>query len=259
MTLLLQFSSCKLSKTESPPETGLSVICTSYPELTEMPRYEPTVAELQNTMFPQKYKYYKHRCHVSLENGSIVISDKSVTTSQHILKGNYGYFVGVDLGEFGGWCKYYEYGSNEGALFAKSNCYALISVDLDKGYMISKKASAEQNGITHITKLTREKDSSEWNAELITSFVGAPLCYAYSDTDHLIYITTSSELLKIDLEGGECATLTTPSYYSYLFPQTMVMHKGKLLLGALTGVFEYDLSSDTSAFYRMEFEKYISE
>lgn len=253
ITTIVQFSSCKKVDDDETVITGLSVTCTSYPEMTVMPIYEPTVSELQNTMFPTIYKYSGHRCHVAIENGNVVVSDKFVKDTVNIFKGNCGYFVGVDNGEFGGWCKYYEYGSAECTTFSENNCYGLLSSGLDTGYLIAKKPNS---ATTYVARLTR---GSEWKSKAIASFDGAPRCYAHSEENNVLYVATDVALMKISLGNGQVTELSVPKYWSYLFPETMVVHGDKLLLGAVTGVFEYDLSTDSTAFYRMEYEKYLSE
>ena len=114
-------------------------------------------------------------------------------------------------------------------------------------------------GESQVSKLIRDGDKDYWRTEVITEFSGSPGCYVYHEATNALYVSTSSALLKLDLNSGSVSELTIPEYWGYLFPNSMIILENKLLIGTVVGVFEYDLDNGRNSFYLMEYEKYLAD
>ena len=172
-------------------------------------------------------------------------------TNQYLLSMNNGYFTGVDLGEFGGHCKYYQYfnaDNAEGVLVTDESCYGLFSkspTDNDNGYLISGVWNMRTTGTSKIHRLYRTQDSWKW--ETLLEFDSTPRCYLYLHDSNELYIATWKQLLKVSLD--DCVVTVLSEHESLEYSDSIVKHNGKLYVGLFIGVLEYDLETGDTIWY----------
>ena len=92
----------------------------------------------------------------------------------------------------------------------------------------------------------------EYSVERLARFDSTPCSFALSESGNDIYIATyTSGLIRVTLDGAT-ETLIPDEAWSGLIPSsTMVELDGKLYVGALMGIFEYDIATGESAWYPM--------
>lgn len=235
----------------------LSVTCITFPEMKKI-----KAAEINNDMgleLDTRYqKYNDYYCFVAEEKGKLILTCKE-NQEEHsrFMAMNYGYFLGSEYGEYGGLCKYYPYGETEGELVSSSCCTGLFSINYDLGYMISSDWVMSTSGHSALYRLSRG-EGPNWSYDVIANFDSYTLCYLLSEDKSTLYVATFKQLLKINLEDGNVTVLHSPEYWVHLGPYSIVELEGSLYLGMTVGVYEYELETGKTAWYPIEYEKYVS-
>lgn len=200
--------------------------------------------------------YHEYGCYVSEENGKLLVSVSSGHESPDAfsMRGHYGYFVGVDMGEFDGWLKCYPYFSaqeaeivDEPVMVSDKNCRGIVKVNNTLGYAF---------GWTEIYKLVVPEGEKEWTWAK-TELDGMCLAYSYCEESETIYIATSKELLALSVVDDSVTVLADLSLWGYAGEWSMLRLNDKVYVGMSRGIYEYDLTTGKSLWYPLDFEKYV--
>lgn len=248
----------------------LPVKSVDYEGLTELVAAEPDekMIDLWNSFTVNPY--YGYFCHLSLDGDDLLISaEMPPETDSYTLKGNNGYFVGTDIGEFDGWVKYFPYYSvmapeivGEPADVVDENCLGFIKVDSTRGYLLTW---VYQGGILEayegvsggVYELRFPNADNDWSCTRIADIKGLPRTYTYDADSGILYIATTTSLLAVSTSERTCTKLADLSLWDAAGVTSLVQLNGKLYAGMPMGVYEYDLATGGTKWYPMPYEKLI--
>ena len=238
----------------------LTVNSSIYPEISELESARVDTNMLDKWCYADN-PYGPYSVHVDIEKDALKLSVLKYyqKPNTHGVGVNYGYWVGTDFGEFGGYLKFYTDMKSEPTVFSEENCHGIVKVDNDLCYLLSGKVGMSNNLETTIYKLSRPKDSSEWQSEKVATLNGAVQAYLYSKEDNSLYVSTRKALVRVSLTDNAVTTLTAPSYWSDLLTNSMVELDGSLYIGTGMGVWEYEKETGNSYWFPIDYEKYLSE
>lgn len=205
--------------------------------------------------------YIPYSTHVSIEKDELKLTVLKYYDSpkSHAVGVNYGFFVGTDYGEFGGFLKFYEDMDSEGTVFSEDNCYGIVKINNNLCYLISGKWNMKTAGVSSVYKLSVKKNSDEWVTEKIADLDGSTLAYTYSKNENCIYIATWKSLVRLSLSDSKATTLLSPDYWDLLGVNSIENIDGSLYMGTRMGVLEYKSDTGDSIWYPIDYEKYLSE
>ncbi len=182
------------------------------------------------------------------KNGAIWVTSDIPDNNHYLMEMNNGYFMGVDLGEFGGHCRLYEYFiDDKGELINENNCYGLFKKDLNNGYLLAGKWNSKTTGGSELYKLTLTDDG--WKSEAIAEFESTPRCTLHVPESDILFVVTWNKLLEIDLMDGTVYTLCTHKAIKEGGTNSIVMLNGRIYIGAAQGILEYDLETGDAVWY----------
>ena len=211
-------------------------------------------------------EFEEYVCYVSISDGKLIISKSAETKESHIMAGNNGYFIGVDLGEFDGFIEYRSYHSAwsedwtppvtaMSETVIPENCRGFVKADNTYGYALT--------GYSHmftdegaIYKLTFPTANSYYTCTKICELSACPRAYTYDGESEAVYIATTNELLLLSLKDDTVKVLADISVFSPLGTTSMVYTDGKIYIGMCMGIYEYDTKTNDSAWYPLDIEKY---
>ena len=237
----------------------LKVNSSIYPEINELSSAQVNEKELDRWCYADN-PYGSYSVHVDIEKDALKLSVLKYyqEPETHGVGVNYGFFVGADFGEFGGYLKFYTDMKSEPTVFSEDNCHGLVRVDNDLCYLLSGKVGMSNNLESDIYKLSRPKNSSEWQSEKVATISGSVNTYLYSKEDNCLYVSTQKALVKVSLADNKVTTLTNPSYWRDLLTNSMVELDGSLYIGAAMGVWEYEKESGDSYWYPIDYNTYLA-
>lgn len=168
-------------------------------------------------------------------------------TSSGILCVNNGYFVGVNVGEFDGWVKYFPYYSDltdmtGGTTVIHENWVDFIKIDNSFGYVITYIPSILGNGSGSI--YTLELIESEWTWNLFASLDFIP-CSVTMVNDNMI-IAGKGTIVEVD-DVGTINTIVKSDILTY--PDSIVVLNGRYYCVDSIGIYEYDTSDSTEKWF----------
>lgn len=257
LIVILFMSSCTQSKANILP-----VVSLDYPGLTEMIAGDMDEDVIRGWTSIDLNPYWECCCHVSLSNDELIISNKVDYNESFTMKGNIGYFVGVNIGHSDGWVKWYPTHSawspeivGKPKLVADESCQGFIKVDNNKGYLFTY--DTFDDAIGYIYELVLPDINGEWQWQRVGQFSSCPLAFTYNEDTQMIYVATSTELASFSIKDNEIVSLADLSLWQYTGVTSMVELNDKLYLGMCMGVYEYDLNTKQTKWYPMDYDKYL--
>ena len=238
----------------------LTVNSSIYPEISELTSAQVDTDMLDKWCYADN-PYGPYSVHVDIEKDTLKISVLKYYNEPetHGIGVNYGFWLGADFGEFGGFLKFCKTMEDEGTVFSEENCHGIVKVDNDLCYHLSGYVGMSNNLESTVYKLSRPKDSSVWQSERVATLSGSVQTYLYSKEDNCLYVSTQKSLVRISLTDNAVTTLIAPSYWRNLGTNSMAELDGSLYVGTCMGVWEYEKETGSSYWYPIDYEAYLSE
>ena len=194
-----------------------------------------------------------HYCGVSLENEKLVISRPDINKRSYTMMGNYGYFVGVDLGEFDGWVRFFPYDGDdtEPLLVVDENCRGFVERGQGKGELLL--TGLAHMGLNEGALYKLYLVDKQWHWEKLCDLGSSPNAYFYNKDTGILYIVTDMAILAYTEEDG-LETLLKNEDLGYMYPNSLVELDGKLYVGMALGVYEYDLGNGSTSWYTLDLD-----
>lgn len=250
---------------------AIEVTSQDYPMLTtmEVGAFDPD--RVRDWYVAEDNPYKQYSCSVSVEDGKLEISNKrNDNTGVYLQQFNNGYFMGVDLGEFDGWVRYFPYYSNlydlhpdiigEPVVVVQQPCFGFIQQDLDHGYVLTRGLNADENvyyGMIYELNGYRGKGGS-WTWSEYASFEGVPQSFLYNQEDNSIYVATTAGIYLIT-DGGHVQTIVDSAVSGAIRANSMVLLDGSIYCGSSAGVYRYDMEKNLEAWYPMEYQSIVNQ
>ena len=177
----------------------------------------------------------------------------------HIFNADYGYFVGVNIGEFDGWVRFYPYNSVcfdlESTPVVNENCLGFIKISNSKGYLVTEdfRSMSKSECIGHLLELSGDYESGTFKWETIAE-TDCPLAFTYDEETESVYISTCTSIIMIDKNHTVKIIKETEIPYEIL-TNSMIKIGNSLFCGSCTGIYEYRADSDDEFWYPFDFEK----
>lgn len=243
------FTSCQYGQ-------GLKVCSTDYPALKTLYPGEFDYALAQTWWLPDN-PYADYSCNIRLLNGELYLESKATETTSFVAQFDNGYFVGLDLGEFDGWVKYYPYYSNlleelPDTIVSVDNCKGIVKVGSQLGYVLTSCFSGttpEQSSGT-VYKLTCEEGLWKWQDTI--SLSGAPLAYFVTE-DLMIYIVTTRNIVCFS-QDQQLHTIVESDLIAAIGANSIVYMDQTIYCGSPMGVYSYSISSQTETWYPINYQ-----
>lgn len=268
---LLIASSC------SAPNT-IEVTSKDYPKLTKMEpgkfdfeeEMEREIADLNDENFVYRI------CYLTVENHKLFVENNvdyySVTKEETF---NFGYLVGVNIGEFDGWVRWFPYHTShypegespESILLSKENYRFIIKEDNDNAFVVCeiptfgvKDGETSGETIVYDFDVIWDKNDGEAGYDIscteIARFAGAVTAYYLSEEDRCIYFATDMSIVKMTFDG-KTEELVWIDYFHTIGVNSIVKFEGELYCGSARGIYRYNPETGESLWYPMDYEKYV--
>lgn len=173
--------------------------------------------------------------------GKLVLSSYRKPINAHVAMGGYGYFTGLDLGEFDGWLRYSEYHSDvsgeEDILIARESCHGFEEI-ADGCFVTCTSSAVDYQSYLYLLQYTPENESGYWKWERYATIEDWFIADFACDSEENAYVITSSNLLKIDREGN-VEIVISGAWWRSLGPTSMVFLDDVLYIGCDRGFLQY--------------------
>lgn len=270
--ILLALTSC------SSPNT-IEVTSKDYPKLTKMSPSEFDIdSEIVRESAHPDYEYLDYVCYLTVENGNLCIennTDYYFTTQEETF--NFGYLIGVNIGEFDGWVRWFPYHTShypegespEILLLAKENYRFIIKEDNDNAFVVCEIPTfgvidGETSGETAVYDFeviwdeNDDKAGCDISFKEIARFAGAARAYCISEEDECIYFATDMSIVKMTFDG-KTEELVRVDYFYTLGVNSIVLFDGELYCGSVLGIYRYNPETREDFWYYMDYEKYVEQ
>ena len=162
-----------------------------------------------------------------------------------------GYFVGINMGEFGGWLRYYEGkpydNTDEGVLVSESNCWGYQKVDYGKFYsFVGDVAHLNCLGRTEIYLM--EYIDKQWNWKSIADIDGAYSVSCYDEDKETLFVVTLTGIYAID-NSGKLSSYSVNEYFDELAPNSIIVIDDVLYIGSWCGIYAQPVDGSASTWY----------
>lgn len=194
--------------------------------------------------------------YVSEKDGKLFIyngiNEYSYYRDSYMIHLNYtGYFVGINMGEFGGWLRYYDerpfYNTEEGILVSNSNCLGYQEVDSEKLFLfVGDVAHLFNKGRTEI--YLAEYVDQQWNWKPIAEVDGSYRVGYYDKETETLYVVTLTGIYAID-KSGELFSYNIPDYIDDLVANSATVIDGVLYIGSWCGIYAQPVDGSASTWY----------
>lgn len=206
--------------------------------------------------------YREYACSVSVSNGMLLISNDSQERKTYLTQFDNGYFVGVDLGEFDGWVKYYPYYSTlpeagEPKQVSDQNCRGIITKDRRNGYLLTGDTGGT-SGVYQgsIYTLHYSEEEARWEWDLLETLDELPLAYSYDRERDMLYVATSGSVISVS--GDNTVTVMVSSdLLKSIGANSVVFWEGSVWCGSPMGVYQYNIGEKKETWYPMDYQKII--
>lgn len=258
--LIINLTACSPDKSNR-----LKVVSSDYPEIKYLISKEFD-SELLSLWTSPNNPYQDYNCYISMENNDLCISNKAINTKMFLQQFNNGYFVGVNLGEFDGWVRYYPYYSNDpiagpSRTVTTENCCGIIPVDREHGYLLTygeflstETDLYEYRGV--IYNLSYSYDKREWEWNILTSFDGIPYCYSYVQDNSILYVVIGKNIVSVDA-NGKLTVIVESELVEKIATNSIIYVDGLIYCGSPMGVYSYCVSTGQETWYPLDYELFI--
>lgn len=270
---LLIASSC------SAPNT-IEVTSKDYPKLTKMePEKFDFEEEMEREIADLNDENFVYRvCYLTVEDDSLRVEnnvDYFRTTQEETF--NFGYLVGVNIGEFDGWVRWFPYHtshypegeSSESILLSKENYRFIIKEDNDNAFVVCaiptfgvKDGETSGETIVYDFDVIWDKNDGEAGYDIscteIARFAGAVTAYCLSEEDGCIYFATDMSIVKMTFDG-KTEELVWMDYFHTIGVNSIVKFEGELYCGSARGIYRFNPDTGEDFWYPMDYEKYAED
>ena len=268
---LLIASSC------SAPNT-IEVTSKDYPKLTKMePEKFDFEEEMEREIADLNDENFVYRvCYLTVEDDSLRVEnnvDYFRTTQEETF--NFGYLVGVNIGEFDGWVRWFPYHtshypegeSQKSILLSKENYSFIIKEDNDNAFIVceipifgvNKDGETSGETIVYDFDVIWDKNDGEAGYDIscteIARFAGAVTAYYLSEEDRCIYFATDMSIVKMTFDG-KFEELVWIDYFHTIGVNSIVKFEGELYCGSARGIYRFNPDTGEDFWYPMDYEKY---
>ena len=162
-----------------------------------------------------------------------------------------GYFLGVNIGEFGGWLKYYDRLPDDGepneVIVAQKNLQGYQKIDNKRFFsFVGDVPHLTYKGSTEIYLMEYIDESWAWKS--IATLEGASRSTYYDEESETLYVVTFGGIYSVNL-CGEVYSYTVPEYFTNLAPNSSVLIDGVLYIGTWCGVYAQPTDTQSGIFY----------
>lgn len=243
--ILLSLSACR----EVPSQ--IDVISIDYPSMKCLQEgtFNP---ELEYKWWYYRNPYHDYVASVSVVNGRLCVSNQAESRKSYLQCFDNGYFMGVDIGEFDGWVKYYPYFSllpeaGSEKLVSNQNCRGIIARDHTNGYILT---------VRSLYAMNYENENRRWEWRLIQSFDSGVRTYLYLEDRDILFIVTAGSIVSVSADF-QVATIAESEILKWMETNSIVFYDGSLWCGASTGVYRYCFETDEEQWYPVNYAKYV--
>lgn len=233
--------------------TRLSVCSVDYPTLRYL--YADTFDyDMALEWFLPNNPYAEYSCAISLLNGELYVENPSESPTSFVEEFDNGYFVGLDLGEFDGWVKYYPYHSRlheeDGIIVCKENCKGIIKVNSQRGYLLTGEYFQSKGNIYLINF---SDDAWTWSEPILLD--GYPLAYFISN-DGFVYVVTDQNIVQIT-SNLEVEVIVQSELLASIGANSIVYKDDIIYCGSPMGIYSYSVSSNEEFWYPIHYDMII--
>ena len=271
---LLIASSC------SAPNT-IEVTSKDYPKLTKMePEKFDFEEEMEREIADLNDENFVYRvCYLTVEDDSLRVEnnvDYFHTTQEETF--NFGYLVGVNIGEFDGWVRWFPYHTShypegespESILLSKENYSFIIKEDNDNAFIVceiptfgvNKDGETSGETIVYDFDVIWDKNDSDAGYDIscteIARFSGAVTAYCLSEEDGCIYFATDMSIVKMTFDG-KTEELVWIDCFHTIGVNSIVKFEGELYCGSVRGIYRFNPDTGEDFWYPMDYEKYTED
>ena len=195
----------------------------------------------------------RYSCKLTMENNKVVVHKLDNFEPLFVEMFDNGYFVGIKLGEWDGWVRYYPYHTNltdeDSMIVAQEGCCGIIPDpdDRHKGYIITN-GGEYGNGNGKVYGLTLENLERKWQWYLIGSIEGSPTAYHYLQDKKQLLIATTKAIISLSEENDQIEVIANLDYLR-MEPTSIVLLDNKVWCGLSAGFLTYDLSTHEETWY----------
>lgn len=242
--------------------TFLEVYSEDYPGLKKMEAGDFDRNKAVTWYIREENPYSEYSCYVTAENGKLNVSNYSPEYKSAVMEMDNGYFVGVNLGEFDGWVRYFPYygkypESGEEFLVAKENFCGFVQINNEQGYVLTYPETdiGKESGI--IYQLSMSEDG-KWTSETAGTISGTPQASLYIESEKSICIVTTEGILLFSTEDKTITTVCESEILEYAGINSVVKLNGIYYCGSPMGIYEYDPAEKTEKCYPMDYTEYVA-
>lgn len=275
IVLFLIISLLTLVSCSSP--NAIEVTSKDYPKLTKMsPSEFDKEKETERELAAMEDDEFVYRvCYLTVEDGSLHIEnnvDYYLTTKEETF--NFGYLVGVNIGEFDGWVRWFPYHTShypegespKSILLSKENCSFIIKEDNDNAFIVCeiptfgvKDGETSGETVVYDFEVIWDDNDNEAGYDItcteIARFAGAVRAYYLSEEDGCIYFATDMSIEKLTFDG-KSERLVWVDYFYSIGVNSIVKFEGELYCGSGRGIYRYNLETGEDFWYPMDYKKY---
>ena len=223
-------------------------------------KIEMRSAELTKNMkiyfkHPTVLSSHRYCCKVKMKNDEVVIQRLEKMDDVFVQQCCNGYLVGLNLGEWDGWVRFYPYRSSllerDPEVVLLRNCRGFIAEpgDRSKGYILTE----EEGGEGGIYEITFDEASEDWECTLIGTFDGPPHDYWYDTAEHTIFIATLQAIVSVSTDTHRIKTIVR-SETLRIEPTSIVVCGDKIWCGLAAGFWTYDMSTREETWYFVDWD-----
>lgn len=173
--------------------------------------------------------------------GTLVLSSYQREVNAYAVMGRYGYFTGLDLGEFDGWLRFSQYHSDitekEDTIIAREQCLGFKEVS--GGDILTCTRSAEGfTGYVYRLHYVGEDKNGHWEwgkYATIDDYIIDFTC----DADENVYVIALSGLWIIDKDGN-MEELISGEWWYEITPTSLVILEDIVYIGCDRGFMRYE-------------------
>lgn len=239
-------------------------VTSTYNGLNRLEEGEIDIDRLNDWIYIEGNPYHDRECAVSVHDGILHVSEiDDDANRRYMFIGDNGYFLGVNIGEFDGWVRYYPFNSAtlslESKLICENNCVGMVKCNNREGYFVVYDIESEDQKGT-IYKLTLPDTDSKWECRQVAIVEGIPQCMGYDEERKELIVASDKGLYLINVTDGDLSpvSLTVPSQdvWSVIQPNSIAALDEFIYVGTSTGVYEYDRNTSEYHWYPVDYSAY---
>lgn len=210
--------------------------------------YSPELdrTELKGEKFNLNRELSEQYYSVSVKNEKLCVEKAVNAENNDVVVVDYGYYVGVDIGEFGGWVAYFPDNIEDradGEIVLDENFRGFIQIDNSKVLVLT--------GLTHLS-IDRGKLYLLNNGEATELYNFNSCPHAYTWDGETLYVITSNKLYSYKF-GEEPVVLSEKDKFGYkLSPNSIAKLGDSLFCGCQGGIYEYYLETGEEYWYPID-------